>query len=1059
MTFDVEQMPVCKRQVTFLYTLILLTALGLLETKPLSAQAEDKAPKGALVIPPFEKKPDRVPSGSLKSRRMIFSDEEIRIARTNVARFPEAARVRDAVLENAGKWMSWEDQALYDLLSDARVPRAFELNPGGCPVHGDAVFKKGGTHYPWIIDPAQPFKVKCPVGHEVYPSNDYESYYKSGFKAPLNREEKYADDGWGWLAPDGERYWFVAYANQWLWMDHIKTGIPDLARAYLLTGEKRYAHKALVMLYRMAEVYPSMDHEAQSRYGLMSRAENRKYPGKVVNHIWECFLIQDAAQAYDMVWDAVDEDMELQRFLGKSGMEIRAFIEANLLEEAIDAYQSRQIDGNFGMHQVALLNVLLARQHAETGKYIRMLVDEPGEDELHTGIRFALYNLVFRDGIPMESPSYNTLWISKIAELSELLKKGGTDLFEDSRLKKLFDAPIEIVATGLYTPDWGDSGSTLGDVTGRMPDPYQTAYANLKDPAYLTWLAGAGKTEAQLFSTFGSLFREALPPATPLPDGRSVREQPSRLFAGYGLGILNNVADKTAIAFTYGMHLAHYHYDLLNFELFANKQKMMPDLGYPDGTDGYIPGRFTWSNNTASHNTVVVDARKQRESLPGILHDFSDGVFARSMDASSPAYEQTSQYRRNMVMIDVSPEQSYVVDFFNVTGGNQHDYILHGPPGSVSELTGTWGSTLPGTLAGENVALGEIYDDEKLGAKDYTGMYTNYKGSGFQHFFNVQQLEKGNSVLEYVHISDPDARLRIHIDNLPGQTIFRADAYDLPRAKKHILKYLIVRRKSGEDRTRQSTFVSVLEPFSGQPYIRSTRRLHLEKGLGLVVEVTRENALDVVMNDTLNTIKQLPEYGVETDANSVALTFDKQKRLVRVFYSNGTYLKCKDRVFRNPDVIGTVTEVDVKKSEVKVRLEKAGMSGSFAQPPSVVHFSNPYGRVAHPLAGVVLNGKRELTLKMKDDLLTGRVRIESIDGDVGLTRTILPFAPAYGGATLLDQDYRPLATVKQVRNGKLNLNKRLKVKPETPADCWVSTVGVGDKMVLKSSFSLELKAE
>ena len=96
---------------------------------------------------------------------------------------------------------------------------------------------------------------------------------------------------------------------------------------------------------------------------------------------------------------------------------------------------------------------------------------------------------------------------------------------------------------------------------------------------------------------------------------------------------------------------------------------------------------------------------------------------------------------------------------------------------------------------------------------------------------------------------------------------------------------------------------------------------------------------------------------------------------------------------------------------------------------------------------------------MKDDLLTGRVRVESIDGDAGLTRTILPFAPAYEGATLLDQDYRPLATVKHVKDGKLDLNKRLKVKPDTPADCWFSTVGGGDKMMLKSSFSLELKAE
>ncbi len=1010
---------------------------------------------GKLNIPPFEKKPDRVLSGNLKNKRMIFSDEEIRTARTNISRFPEAASVRDAIVKNADKWASWQNKELYDLLGDARVPRAFELNSGGCPVHGDAVFKKGGT-YPWILDPREPYKVKCPVGGEIYPSNDYKSYYKSDFKASFNPEEKYADNGWGWLAPNGERYWFVAYANLWLWRNHIETGILDLSKAYLLTGEKKYAHKALVMIYRMAEIYPSMEHEGQSRYGLMSRAQNRQYPGKVLDHIWECFLIEDVAQAYDMVWDAIDHDESLHTFLGKSGREIRSLIEANLLEEALDAYQSRKIRGNFGMHQTALLNILLARQHPETGKYVRILVDEPGEEELHTGMRFALYNLVFRDGIPMESPDYNMLWLKKIAELSELLKKGGTDLFQDPRLKMLFDAPIEMVSAGRYTPDWGDSGSVLGGVMGRMPDPYQIAYAARKNPAYLSWLAGIGKTGSQSFSTFGSLFREVLPQTAPLPEGRSVGEQPSRLFAGYGLGILNNTTDNTAVAFTYGMHFAHYHYDLLNFEVFANKQKMMPDLGYPDVANSYVPGRFTWSSHTASHNTVVVDAGKQRESRPGIVHDFSNGTFARSMDASSPAYEQTSQYRRNLVMVDADAGQSYMVDFFNVTGGRQHDYILHGPPGSVSEQAGTWGAPEPGTLAGEDVPLGALYDDAKMGAKDYSGEYTAYKGSGFQHFFNVRKLERGNSILEYVHISDPDARLRIHTENLPEQTIFQADAYDKPRAKTYILRYLIVRKETKENTPLKSTFVSIIEPFSVKPYIQSTRKLLLQMGSGQVVEVTRERAVDVVMNDTLNTLKKLQAYDVETDANSVVLTFSPQKELLRVFFSNGSYLKWRGRLFRNPDITGTVSDIDVKKSEVKVRLNEKHETRDFKRQASVVHFANPYGQVTHPLTSTALKESGELHLKIKDNLLTGKVRIESIEGDAALTRTILPFAATYRGTTLLDQDYQPVTTVKQVKGGKIIMNPEPKVKVNTPADCWISTIGIGDQMILKNSFSLEL---
>src|SRR5690606_17049413 len=135
----------------------------------------------------------------------------------------------------------------------------------------------------------------------------------------------------------------------------------------------------------------------------------------------------------------------------------------------------------------------------------------------------------------------------------------------------------------------------------------------------------------------------------------------------------------------------------------------------------YVPELYTWSKNTINHNTVVVDAKKQNQNGPGILHDFSEGKFARTMDASSPAYAQTTQYRRNIIMVDVDNNQSYVVDFFRVTGGKQHDYSLHGPPGTVNTLDGIWGKKQEGTFAGKDVAIGQIYDNAKLGAEDYNG--------------------------------------------------------------------------------------------------------------------------------------------------------------------------------------------------------------------------------------------------------------------------------------------------------------------------------------------------
>jgi oligo-alginate lyase len=1041
------------KAIAFLLSMLLISA-GALNAqigKPLSDSAL-LAKKNELFIPPFKQMPERFPKYPLKTRRMIYTDSDIILARQNLIKYPEARKVRDTIIKSAGKWLEWSDADLRDLLTDARVPRAFDLNPKGSPVHGDAVFKKGGF-YPWIVDPRHPFQVKSPIDGEIFPTNDYASYYKSGFKDKKGWDTKYVDDGWGWIAPDGERYWFVAYANHWLWKDHIEPGVADLARAYLLTGDKRYAHKAAVMLHRLAEVYPSMDHANQSRYGLMERAKGHVYNGKIVNLIWETTLIQNAAEAYDAVWDSIDDDTELQKFYGKNGQSIRSFIEANLLEDALDAYMERKIQGNYGMHQSALLYILLARQNMDTDKYLHMIVEDPGESRVQTGIRYALYNMIFRDGQALESPEYNMLTVDRMATLSESLYKGGLDLFKEPRLRMLINGPVNMVAAGRFTPDIGDNGNALGKLVGLDPNVYQIGYKMYKDPRYLTWLATIGKTGGSTFSTFESLFREALPETSPLPDRRSVPVQKSRLFAGYGLGILNNKEDNVAVSFNYGFKGTHFHWDFLNFELFANGQKMMPDLGYPDAMNEYVKEIYTWSTNTISHNTVVVDSRRQKNNLPGVLHDFASGNFAKSMDASSPAYPNTTQYRRNLILVDADDKQSYVVDFFRVSGGTQHDYSLHGPPGKVDAPDGKWSSKKPGTLAGQEVEIGQIYDDPGMGAKNYSGSYWNYGGSGYQYLYNVQQLESGKSILQYQHLNDENARVKIHVLPYQAQEVFQADAYDKPRAKSFLLKYIIARRKSVGTEPLKSTFVGIMEPYGSTPYISSYRFLALKTGKGVALEVTRANATDVVISDTANSAKQIPLYQIETDATSAVVSFDKQGSLSRVFFTNGTYLRCKGKSFSARSFEGTVTGIDIPKGEINVSFRGNGMLKPESIDGKAAHFSSSVRTTVHPLAEMKITGRNTLVLKPQDDILVGKVRVKDIQDQQFLTDTNLPFAPLYKGTTILNKEFKSIGTVNHVPEKGLTLAAKPIIQPVPGEDVWLSNLGVGDKVVVKGSFS------
>src|SRR6185312_12076654 len=107
--------------------------------------------------------------------------------------------------------------------------------------------------------------------------------------------------------------------------------------AYLLTGKDGYAHKAGVLLARIAEDYPRMDHNRQSRYATEFVPS---YTGKIVNAIWETGTARDLAEAWDAVSMAVPTDAAL-------GADAVTLVERDLLHEALAAIPQRRILGNY----------------------------------------------------------------------------------------------------------------------------------------------------------------------------------------------------------------------------------------------------------------------------------------------------------------------------------------------------------------------------------------------------------------------------------------------------------------------------------------------------------------------------------------------------------------------------------------------------------------------------------------------------------------------------------------------------------------------------------------
>ncbi len=1041
----------------YLMTLLGLGTCPLLPAHSASDWAAPGTPHPALKVGEILPVRPRTPRFPLKDARTLFTDAEVAQARANVARYPAARALAEGYIKDADYWVDWTDEALRDVVTGAEVPRAFDCCPAGCPIHGRKIFEVTGNSYPWIIDPKEPFKVKCPIGGETYPSNDYGKFYHSGFKDRSDFNGPYVDDGRGWVAPDGQRYWFVAYWNHWLWMMHgtaphpnLATGLASLARAYLLTGDARYAHKAAVLLRRIAEVYPNMDHESQSRFGEILAAKGERYTGKVVNAIWESYLIAGFAEAYDAIWPSLDGDAALQRLYGQHGPALRAFIEANLLEDGIDAYYEWKTRGNYGMHQRSLLVLAIVRQHGDNARYLASIIDEPG-GTMFMGLRYALTSLLWRDGEPYESPEYNAHWVANLSQLATLLPRLGRDVATLPRLRRLFDAPLEAVAIGKYTPAIGDSFTVYGGTAiEENLTAYQLAYQLYHDPSYAQVLAGFGAAGATGFRDFNALLHPPVEVQAPAAPGRYLPPQPSRLLSGFGLGLLNDPADTTALSLYYGLHVTHSHYDRLAFDLYAHGQPMMPELGYPDAMNELVPGVFTWSLNTISHNTVTVDAGTQPGNVAGTVELFAVGTWARAMAVDAPGtYPQCDVYRRTQVMVDSGGGRSYVVDVFDVRGGRQHDYSLHGPPGKFTLAGGDWRVQETGTLAGENIQVGEIYDDPKLGAKNYQGGYMAYRGSGFQHLAGVRRLVRGDVLGDYTHEKDAKAKLRVRLLPQAGQEIIVAEARVSPVKFPQAVHYMIARHAARAGETLESRFVSVLEPNDGEGLLTAVERIELPGGVAVVAS-RPDGGADVIVVGAPGAEHRVEVRGhpLDTAARVTVASLGADGAWERAWTADGPGVRLDGRLATEVKTwAGEISRVDLPGSTVGVRLAvPATAEEAAALVGRVVNFGRDC-RTANTVTAARIDGD-ELVLTLRDDAAVGLARVSAVRGTRLTTKTHLILANAYAGASVYNAAGRGAGRIRQADSDGIDLV----AAPAAGAvkaneDIWIGDFGPGEPFI------------
>ena len=275
------------------------------------------------------------------------------------------------------------------------------------------------------------------------------------------------------------------------------------------------------------------------------------------------------------------------------------------------------------------------------------------------------------DGFSSESPSYTGMYLDQLLIVPETLhgyawpagfsaRSGVVDLYaQDPQLRLMYRSVLDtLLPDGRYLP--------LSDT--RLPSKPSSDIVQMGTRRYPEYYGGVlpqihPKVSGE-YAVF-NLTDEALLDTRPLPLAEVYHPAWKTAVLRHGTGV---EADTLTLAFN--PPGGHRHYDNLALFYADGPRTLAGDLGYL----GDMPVN-RWIRSTASHNLVIVDGREQEFSGRKTEFGFmATSPLASVIEASSTAYPQCPEYRRRVVLVKLSENESLAIDLFTVQGGNEHRY-------------------------------------------------------------------------------------------------------------------------------------------------------------------------------------------------------------------------------------------------------------------------------------------------------------------------------------------------------------------------------------------------
>lgn len=781
-------------------------------------------------------------------------NESMRVqAISNSEKHPWARDIQQRIVQAAQPWMKMSDDELWSLMFGPTIKRSWMVwSNGFCPACKESV-----PMYQWEMDALKrTWKTRCPHCKELFPKNDFHKFYLSGLDRhgifdpsradrsllyntehpdPNDPLHKFGvDDGEGYV--DGTNRWrFIgAYLIYGQWKQGIVQGIKNLGSAYMVTGDKAYAHKAAVLLDRVADLYPTHDFGQQ---GVMYEGP----PARGYVSTWHdaCWETQDMALAYDQIFDAIEGDVELQRFLAikakRHGIEnpkaslsdVRRNIEDRILRDAIANRQ--KIESNFPQTDFAII-------------FTKTVLGWPGNrGEVMELMSEIIDRTTAVDGVTGEKglTGYASLGPRSLGFLLERYAAAEPGFLSDAikRHPRILDCFRFHVDTwclnGSYYPLVGDCGSyaaqdrsyagltLLKDQSAAVNVPSLAPsmfaflwklYESTSDPVFVKILYRGNGNELgglphDLFAEDPAAFQESVQQVIGkhgtdiLPD--SVNKQQ------WHIGVLRSGIgkDQRALWLDYDSGGQHGHVDGMNLGLFGMGLDLLPDFGYPPVQyGGWGSPRARWYTMTAAHNTVVVDGKNQARA-EGKTTLWANGKSFHAIRASCPEMIAGKQYERTAAMVDVGESGYYVLDVFRVVGGKDHAKFLHSHFGKIT----TTGLKLTPTA-------------------DFT------QGTQMRIFQVDASPEPGWSVdwtiEDEYRLLPPGTKTHFrYVDLTTDSQAYTAEQWvstNLFSGTSEAWIPAVIARRQSEEPELASTFVALMEPYSEKPVVTKVTRLKLE---------------------------------------------------------------------------------------------------------------------------------------------------------------------------------------------------------------------------------------